>query len=81
MSGTARTFGAITITNALPTGVGCAAGVALPVDARVTLTTDGPGRPPTLEIPRECYTPVVEEALRVGLAQYFPGPGSSLVFL
>ncbi|MGA7476734.1 MAG: shikimate kinase [Thermoplasmata archaeon] len=76
MSGTARTFGAITITNALPTGIGCAAGVALPVEAQVTLTTDRSRRPPTLEIPRDCHTPVVEEALRVGLALYFPEPGA-----
>ncbi|HEY1197980.1 MAG TPA: shikimate kinase [Thermoplasmata archaeon] len=76
MSGTARTFGAITITNALSTGIGCAAGIELPVEARVTLTTDGSKRPPMLEIPRDCHTAVVEEALKVGLSQYFPEPGA-----
>jgi len=76
MSGAARTFGAITIANALPTGIGCAAGIALPVDALVTLTRDGARRSPTLEIPRDCHTAVVEESLKVGLARFFPGTGT-----
>lgn len=75
MNGTARTFGAITITNALPAGVGCAAGIALAVEARVGLTKNGSKNSPTLEIPRDCRSPVVEESLRVGLSQYFPEPG------
>jgi len=76
MNGAARTFGAITITNALPTGIGCAAGVDLPVEARVVLATDGSKGPPTVEIPSGCRTPLVEEALRVGLSQYFPDRGA-----
>jgi shikimate kinase len=76
MKGTARTFAAITITNALPTGIGCAAGIGIPVDAEVTLTVDGSGDPPKIEGPRRVRTPVVEESLRVGLASYHPTPGT-----
>jgi shikimate kinase len=76
MNGRARTFGAITITNALPTGIGCAAGVELPVEARVAITTSGSKGPPTLEIPGDGHTPLLEEALRLGLAQYFPERGA-----
>jgi shikimate kinase len=75
MNGTARTSAAITITNALPTGVGCAAGIELRTEARVSLTADGSGPSPALEIPRESRTPVVEESLRVGLSRYFSQPG------
>jgi shikimate kinase len=76
MKGTARAFGAITITNALPTGIGCAAGVGLPVEASITLTTNRSKGAPTFEIPRDSHTPIVEESLRAGLARYFPEPGT-----
>lgn len=75
MNGSARSFGAITIANALPMGVGCAVGVALSVDASVTLTIHGSRRSPKLEIPPGCQTPLVEESLRAGLARYYPEPG------
>ena len=76
MKGTARTFGAITITNALAAGVGCAVGIELPVDAEVTLTMDGSKDPPKVDGRRELFTPVVEEALRVALSSYHPTPGT-----
>lgn len=76
MKGNARTFGAITITNALPTGIGCAAGIALMVDAEVTVSSNGSTDPPRLEVSSDCRTPVVEESLRAGLAHYLPEPGS-----
>ena len=76
MKGNARTFGAITISNALPAGIGCAAGIELPVDAEVTLTFDGSKEPPKIDVPRECRSPVVEESLRVGLSSYHPTPGT-----
>ena len=76
MNGAARTYGAITITNALPTGIGCAAGIELPVEVGVTLATDRTKGPPTLEIPSDCHTPLVEEALRLALARYFPDHGA-----
>jgi len=76
MNGFARTFGAITIANALPTAIGCAAGIGLAADAQVTLTTEGGQPSPTIEIPPECHTPLVEDALRTGLREYFPQPGA-----
>ena len=76
MKGTARTFGAITITNALTAGIGCAAGIALPVDAEVSLSWDGSQGPSTIELPPENRTPIVEESLRVALRAYSPQPGA-----
>jgi len=76
MKGTARTYGAITITNALPTGVGCAAGVALPVDVEVSLTFDGAHDPPQIELSPESRSPIVEQSLRVALRVYRPQPGT-----
>ncbi|HTT44725.1 MAG TPA: shikimate kinase [Thermoplasmata archaeon] len=76
MKGTARTFGAITVTNALSTGIGCAAGIALSVYAEVTLSSTGSPEPPTFEIPPDCRSAIVEESLRAGLARFFPEPGT-----
>lgn len=76
MTGVARSSGAITIANALPTGIGCAAGIALYVEARVDLHTDPSAESPTLVIPRESHTPVVEASLRAGLSRYVPARGA-----
>lgn len=76
MIGRARTFGAITITNALTAGIGCAAGIALPVDVEVSLTFDGSADAPKIEMPPESRTPIVEESLRIALAAYRPPPGA-----
>lgn len=75
MSGVARTSAAITLTNALPTGVGCAAGIGLHAEARVSVTVTGPREITTLDIPDRSRSPVVEESLRLGLARYFPATG------
>jgi shikimate kinase len=77
MIGVARTSAAITITNALPTGVGCAAGIELLSEARVELTVDPKRRSIALEVSEGTRTPVVEESLRVGLMRYFPDPGAT----
>jgi shikimate kinase len=71
--GTARATAAITIVNALPTGVGCALGIDLAVDARVSLRSEAPGREPLLSFSRGAGTPVVREALRLALDRYAPG--------
>lgn len=76
MKGRARTYGAITIANALAAGIGCAAGIELPVEAEVTLTLDGSNDPPKIDVPRECRSPVVEGSLRLGLSHYHPTPGT-----
>lgn len=75
MKGSAQTSAAITITNALPTGVGCAVGIDLRAEAMVEVSPDGSKNPPTLQIPLDRRTPLVEEALRAGLVRYFPGTG------
>lgn len=75
MNGRARTFGAITITNALATGIGCAAGISLPVDAEVAVEPDESSAAPTLEVSPESQSPVVEESARVGLSHYRPAIG------
>jgi shikimate kinase len=76
VNGMARTSAAITITNALPIGVGSAAGIELRAEARVLLTEAESGSPSTWEIPPESRTPVVEEAVRTGLSRFFPQPGT-----
>ena len=75
MKGAARTFGAITITNALPAGIGCAAGIALPVDVEVTLRPGRSGKGPRITGVDGSGSPVVDESVRAGLARYHPGPG------
>ena len=72
MTGAARSYGALTITNALPTGIGCAVGIELPVDARVSLSTQGPRKAPTLRVAAGQRTRLVELSLRAGLSTYFP---------
>ena len=69
MIGTGRAHAAITIVNALPTGVGCAIGVSIPVTATVELEVAGRGESPRLEIESGSDTPLVREALREALAR------------
>jgi len=75
LRGSARTFGAITITNALAAGVGCAVGIALPVDAEVSVDSDGSNDPPKLRGSPTSRGPVVDAAVRAALARYYPGSG------
>ncbi|HXY12277.1 MAG TPA: shikimate kinase [Thermoplasmata archaeon] len=72
MIGRARSHGAITIANALPTGVGCAAGVNLPVEAGVTITSNRKGTRATHQIPADARSRLVRQALRTGLDTYLP---------
>ncbi|MGD0588188.1 MAG: shikimate kinase [Thermoplasmata archaeon] len=78
MKGSARTTGAITIVNALPTGVGCAVGIELRAAAQVAVNRSTSSGPPILEIPPEARTSVVEESLRSGLTKYLPESGISV---
>lgn len=71
MHGVGRASAAITVVNALPTGVGCAVGIGLYATAEVHVRPTRRLHRPTLEIPPEVRTPLVEEALRAGLARYF----------
>jgi len=67
MRGVGRASAAITIVNALPTGVGCALGIGLYLTAEVTLGPGTPGAPNQLRIPDASRTPLVELALRTAL--------------
>ena len=73
MIGRARTFGAITITYALPSGIGCAAGIALSVDAEVSLVPRDPPARVEHQIPPSSRTPLVEEAIRQALTRFGSG--------
>ncbi len=72
MRGVGRASAAITIVNALSTGLGCALGIGLYARAEVTVRLARKLHRPTLEIPPEVRTPLVEEALRSGLNRFFP---------
>jgi shikimate kinase len=73
MIGSARSTAAITIVNAIPTGIGCALGIDLPVHARVALRRSAPGAEPTFSFSRGAGTPVVREALRLAIDRYADG--------
>ncbi len=75
MRGVGRASGAITIVNALPTGIGCALGIGLYVDAEVTLTPAAPGsahEPFGLIADDGVRTPLVETAVRFARRRYSP---------
>ena len=77
MHGIGRASSAITIVNALPTGVGCALGIELYVEAEVTLRTASPGTAPTYEPLRteaKWRTPLVEATVRAAMKAFAP-PG------
>jgi len=78
MMGKARTFGAITITNALPAGIGCAAGIALPVDAEVILDPNRSRDALELEVSPGTQSPVVSESVREGLSRYHTSTGGAV---
>ncbi len=76
MHGVGRSSSAITIVNALPTGVGAAVGIGLQARAEVAVRPARSAQRPSLEIPAEVRSPLVEEALRTGLARFFPSAPS-----
>ncbi len=73
MIGSARSTAAITIVNAIPTGIGCALGIDLGVRARVVLRRAQAGAEPVLAFSRGAGTPVVREALRLAIDRYAEG--------
>jgi shikimate kinase len=80
--GTACTHAAVTIVNALPTGVGCALGIDLSVRARVAVRRTALGREPKLDFTRGSGTPVVRESVRLALDAFATGgPWSASVEL
>lgn len=75
MKGVATSRGAITIVNALPTGIGCAIGVDLPVEAEVTLEPGPSGGGLDVTVLGGPATPLVRESVRRGLSRAEPGSG------
>jgi shikimate kinase len=65
--------GAVTIVNALPTGIGCALAVNLPVRAEIELRAVEGIHSHRIQFERACDTQLVREALAAGLARFTPG--------
>jgi shikimate kinase len=74
MIGTGRAWGAVTIVNALATGVGSAAAISLPVEVEVELSDRG-GPAPRLSIPPESDTAVVRGTVVEALRFFSMGEG------
>jgi shikimate kinase len=68
MHGVGRSSAALTVVNALPTGVGCAVGIARYATATVDLTRAEPES--TDVLPPEADTPLVRASLRAALARF-----------
>lgn len=77
MRGVGTATAALTIINALPTGVGCALGVGLSATAEVHLRSHDADAPPGLRIPPANRTPLVETAVRVAFSRFLPHPPDS----
>jgi shikimate kinase len=73
MRGVGEASGAVTVVNALPTGIGAAFGIGLTVRAEVELrAAQGSPAPPAIS-PESSRTPIVEATLRDGIAEFHPG--------
>ena len=73
MRGVGEATGAITIVNALPTGVGAAIGIALGAGAEVELHPAGSRGRWDVQLAPEARTPLVIASLDVALNRYAPG--------
>jgi len=73
MKGSATAHAAITIVNALPTGVGCALGISLAVRATATLTRTGTSAAHDLDLDPASDSPLVREAFREAVERVEPG--------
>jgi shikimate kinase len=71
--GLGTTSGAITVVNALSTGIGCALAVSLPVRAEVELRATEGLASHRIQIDRASDTPLVRETLGVGLERFAAG--------
>lgn len=78
MRGIGRAHGAVTIVNALPTNVGCAVGVSLPVEAELELRRTPPSTTPTFEITSGSDTPLSRASLLAGLRRFADGADYSV---
>jgi shikimate kinase len=75
--GVATATSAITIVNALPTGIGAAAGIALPVRAEIDLHPTGSSEKWDVDVEEPARTPLVIASLTAALRRYAPGSSGS----
>ena len=73
MRGLGTASSALTIVNALPTGIGCALGIALTATAEVELSSSAIEARPSLRVAEGERTALVETATRRALARCLPG--------
>ncbi|MGA7860755.1 MAG: shikimate kinase [Thermoplasmata archaeon] len=73
MHGIGTTSGAITLINALPTGIGCALAISLPVRAEIDLRPSDERGTRRIQLERGSDTQLVRETLAVGLSRFAPG--------
>lgn len=73
MHGVGATSGAVTIVNALSTGLGCAVAVALPVRVEVELRLAPELSGNRVQLERSADTSLVRETLEAGLTRFAPG--------
>ncbi|MFZ0829601.1 MAG: shikimate kinase [Thermoplasmata archaeon] len=73
MRGVGTASGAVTVVNALPTGIGCAVAVSLPVLAEVDLRPTEGLTSHRIQVERTSDTALVRETLRLGLSRFATG--------
>ncbi|HLY77231.1 MAG TPA: shikimate kinase [Thermoplasmata archaeon] len=73
MRGVGTTSGAVTVVNALPTGVGCAVALALPVRAEIELRPSTDAHSHKIQLDRASDTALVRQTLDAGLSRFAPG--------
>lgn len=73
MRGVGRGWAAISIVNALFTGVGAAAAIGIPATSTAEIAPVPTGRPGRVSIAPECDTPLVRACVREGLRRFGPG--------
>lgn len=73
MRGLGTSSGAVTLVNALSTGIGCAVAISLPVRAELELRRTEELGARRIQVERGTDTPLVRETLEAGLSRFAPG--------
>lgn len=72
MRGVGTATAALTIVNALPTGIGCALGIGLRATAEIALRSEGGAAPEELRISPPARTRLVETAAQLAFSRFIP---------